>query len=679
MEFEDKIHALFIREAVEDEEDVGVIDPPMLPPVHTDTVEAPDIKDEGEEEHEEYETTVDWTGIPNAKPGKTLNDLKGVRKPLENGWTKEELISALKPTMIFFANKYQAPTISKVDLIQDQAMALDDAIRNDGGIAQFTSYVYPWFKSAAMRAAGKASNISGVQQTYVDPKTGKRKYDFLAGARASVSADAPVGDDTDDTFADTIPSTYDQGSNEEKRRQLINKMLDDPSIGLSDREKMLIKITFGLSKLKDVQGDAATTSKLSEILGVSSVRLSQIRKRALEKIQEYLDKRGIGSIEQAFEKYGLEEAKLVAGAMIVIESMKEIVAMECEILSENCNIPYELNGRRTTIKIKSGEIVDAKNEFGESVLGKLNGDNVNEINEMIQSRKSEQFFVEMVGHVLGIQSQPVLAVIDGFKNPEIEEVKEDEMIESLISKYIDKLIIKESDEAANFDVKLELEKLMNEYPEKVGEMNQWMAENGIDSNKLENAVGVEDTEDAEDAEDAEDKKGLRNDAGEWDDDAVIELSHQEDEREPRDFEDGPEWMDESKDIKEGLWGDIKSGVKSGIKAGKESYKRSRAKSIIAKYTKKVNNVLETLKGSKGITRAIDEIRSSINKIDEFSNSLENSGYKSDELSALFEKSKTGLNNLLRILGNFAGNDVEEPVKDELVKDKIVDEEEPTEF
>ena len=447
-----------ILEAPGDDED---IDKTLDSEPEVDTGEDDDIQvdddaekaaSEGESEAEQLvdkeKGLTDWTGIPNPLPGKTLTNLKGVKFPLEKGWTKEEIISALKPTIIHFAQKYATPTFSVEEGIAECMTGVLEALKTDGIIIKkdsndkkmmdengdyirekaseekaspFTSHVFRYLSTSAQRGAGKASNISGVPQT----KGGK--YDHLAASRAAVSADAPMPGDAEETYSSQISSHYgdaaDIASKQKSMPKLIGHLLNAPSVGLTEPEKLVLMATYGIKK--DGGTDEPRTSKeIANALKVSVVRVSQIRTSAVAKIQDYVKARRFDNPDKAAQSLGLEESKLLAIAESFVIIIKETMQIELEMFASKQIVEIKSNYRGTSESIMvhvnsdTYEVENVVNEENESVLGYISQNLIDEAVEIAKAKTTKQYFSEMVNNVIGMQSQPVFATINnGLSKP----------------------------------------------------------------------------------------------------------------------------------------------------------------------------------------------------------------------------------------------------------------------
>lgn len=92
---------------------------------------------------------------------KSLSVLNTVVKPLEKGWTKEEVINAMKPMVRYFANKYWSAKVGIEDLVQDGYVGVLRALETDKGIAPFGKYAPQKIKNEILRAALQKGLIRG--------------------------------------------------------------------------------------------------------------------------------------------------------------------------------------------------------------------------------------------------------------------------------------------------------------------------------------------------------------------------------------------------------------------------------------------------------------------------------------------------------------------------------------
>ncbi len=410
-----------ILEAPEDDIDLGADEP--SDDVQMDEPDAPPAdgsggeieKTEAEELIDTEKGLTDWTGIPDPIPGKTLKELKGVKRPLENGWNQEQIISALKPTIMFFAKKYATPTFSIEEAIAEQMTGVLTALKNDKGIAPFTSHVFRYLSTSAQRGAGKASNVSGVPQT----KGGK--YDYLAASRAAVSADAPMPGDEEATYSSQIQSHYDKAgqsaANQKHMTQLIAHLLNAPSVGLSEKEKLILMKTYGIGP-DGATGEPRTSKDIADALGVSVVRVSQIRTGAVQKIQDYIKARKFDNPDSAMQSLGLEESVFVSLVKSFLTVINEAIKIEYEMYSKNQIVEFKTNFRGATESVKvhinsdTFEVESVVNEENESLLGYIDQSSVNEAVEIAKAKVTPKYFSEMVGNIISMQHQPVLATIN---------------------------------------------------------------------------------------------------------------------------------------------------------------------------------------------------------------------------------------------------------------------------
>jgi len=386
-----------------------------------------------EQEDDDYR---DWTNIPGPKKGKTLNDLKGVKDPLNKGWTLEEVISALKPTLIAAARKYSTPNFGQDEALLAAMEAVIDAVKSDKGLAPFTSHVFPYIMSKTKRAAAgtrdfPTSNVSGVK-----PNVGG-KTDFLKGSRATVSADTPVdNEDGEATYVSRLSSDADSGTKAAKEQmdtvRLLSNLFTSDEVGLSDQQRIIMLATYGITSDGDYsESGPKSTTEIADAFGVSKVRISQVRKKAQEKIKNYLDSRGLGSPEEAMSAFGIEEAKLIAAARVVLESLPEIIRLNIDLINEHQNIPTRVDidgiSHKAIVKINSDtfEIDDVVAEGNESVLYKIDRGSLSEAVDIAKARTGSEYFSETASTIIRMHAQPIIGIVDRLNDNEENEDSDD--------------------------------------------------------------------------------------------------------------------------------------------------------------------------------------------------------------------------------------------------------------
>lgn len=431
-EFDEKMDKIFI-EKIEDEEEyddafVSELEPEAEP---EDSIYGDDETDEGISGYH-------WTNIPQAKIGKELKDLKKVKKPLENGWTVEELMSALKGNIIFMANRYASPNFGKEDGFMAGMEAVTDAIKTDKGMSFFTTHVYRYIQSKVKRASAGTKDFPTANVSGIKPNEGG-KTDFLKATRATTSADAPLGGESEEmgSFASRISSDASSGAKAEEEQlghtRLLSKLFSAEEVGLSSQQSDAMYATYGLSRKRGggyTKTGKKSTAEIADALGVSKVRVSQIRASALKKIQVYVQDKNIPE-EEMMAAFGLEETKLIVAANIVIESIRDILELEIELLQEYQMIPVSVVigsvVRHANAKVHSDSLSvdDIIAEGGESILGSVSRDTIVEAQEAASIKLSSEYFSETVASIIQMHSLPILGII-GAKITDDEEEKTEE-------------------------------------------------------------------------------------------------------------------------------------------------------------------------------------------------------------------------------------------------------------
>jgi RNA polymerase primary sigma factor len=98
----------------------------------------------------------------------------------------------------------------------------------------------------------------------------------------TLSIESPVGDDEDSILADFIKDEKTATPAEEAARSLLRDILKDIMKDLTEREKKIISMRFGLE-----DGVTHTLEEVGQALGVTRERIRQIEAKTLEKIKNH--------------------------------------------------------------------------------------------------------------------------------------------------------------------------------------------------------------------------------------------------------------------------------------------------------------------------------------------------------------------------------------------------------
>src|SRR5690554_15235 len=108
-----------------------------------------------------------------------------------------------------------------------------------------------------------------------------------------LSLDAPVGEEDDSNLADFIEDHAAEAPAEAAARRMLNRAVIDALDELSDREKAVVRLRFGLE-----DGQARTLEEVGREFGVTRERIRQIESKTLaklrhphrsQKLRDYLD------------------------------------------------------------------------------------------------------------------------------------------------------------------------------------------------------------------------------------------------------------------------------------------------------------------------------------------------------------------------------------------------------
>lgn len=112
---------------------------------------------------------------------RSLTTLRNVKKPLEQGWTTEEVVEAMMPWIRSIAWRFHSNKTPIDDLIQHGAIAVMHALRTDKGEAPFGTYAWKRIYAEISRASLTGGVVKG----------GEREDDEERAARAKLGLSKP--------------------------------------------------------------------------------------------------------------------------------------------------------------------------------------------------------------------------------------------------------------------------------------------------------------------------------------------------------------------------------------------------------------------------------------------------------------------------------------------------------
>jgi RNA polymerase primary sigma factor len=110
--------------------------------------------------------------------------------------------------------------------------------------------------------------------------TPERVRDILRISQDPLSLDSPVGEEDDSSLADFIADGGAEAPAEAAAKMLLGEAVIEALSGLSDREKQVVRLRFGLE-----DGQARTLEEVGREFGVTRERIRQIEAKTLAKLR----------------------------------------------------------------------------------------------------------------------------------------------------------------------------------------------------------------------------------------------------------------------------------------------------------------------------------------------------------------------------------------------------------